>query len=356
MTVLAADTYLVAHENEVISIPMLDNVKIYKGSLVTYNANGWAIAAADTASTVFAGVAEHTADNTVTGHTNGFTNVKVRTGLIVTLPGSSFTQASVGTPAFVADSGSVLTTATNYVYVGMIIRYNSATSVDVSIPRGGGPPPLASNSSRVVGTGGATFTGATFNANASSNFNSHINDGTSTGTVNVGNSLAGAVVIASGANSSFIVTGGSLTLQTLTSGAVVINSVGALTITHGSASTWSMTGALTFSGGLVIESSAASVAFGATMALVVASNTITVAATHTTSATATINCAAAAPAGAQITLVITEGAGTGTVVTTFGTHFKSAGTLTTASSGTSAISFAGDGTNWNETGRGTTLS
>lgn len=108
--------------------------------------------------------------------------------------------------------------------------------------------------------------------------------------------------------------------------------------------------------GVTQFSSAPSVAFGATMALVVASNLITVAANHTTSATATINCAATAPAGALLTLVITEGAGTGTVVTTFGTHFKSTGTLTTASSGISAIAFMGDGTNWNEIGRGTTLS
>jgi hypothetical protein len=110
-------------------------------------------------------------------------------------------------------------------------------------------------------------------------------------------------------------------------------------------------------GGITAHSfaSAASVSYASTMALVVATPIVTIAANHTTAATYTVNCAAVAPNGAILHLFITEGAGTGTVVATFGTHFKSTGTLTTASSGKSTITFIGDGTNWNEISRAATL-
>jgi hypothetical protein len=214
----------------------------------------------------------------------------------------------------------------------------------------GGSTPTTNGSN----TGTLTSSGGTVNINASSNFNANICSGTSTGAITIGNTLAGAVSIQSASASIFKVTGANLTIGTLTSGATAIVSAGALNLTNAAASTWTMTGPMTLSGGLFITSTAASVAYGATMALVVASNKITVAGVNGTSATATINCAAVAPAGAPLIIETTADA-SGTVTVTFGTHFRTTGTQATTASKISEIFFVGDGTNWNEVCRNTSM-
>jgi hypothetical protein len=357
---------------------------------------------------------------------------------------------------------------------GHTITLNNGTGA-VTLAAGG---LTLTTGSITVSSGGVTSTGANCSFNASSNFNFAACTGTSTGTVGLGNTLAGAVTIQSGAASTYQVTGGNLTLGTLTSGTLLLTSAGAITaassgtsswantsggltistatsgtlaltsagalnctsvaastwthsggtwaltstsagitistapsgtlaltsagalnctsvaastwthsggtwtltsastgisiitttsgtitvtsagaiaVTSASASTWAATGGLTFSAGAVNFATAAP-SFSATQNLVVASNLITIAQNHTTSATSTVACAAVAPAGQPLQIVFTETAGTGTVVNTFTTHFKTSGTLTVPSSGECAISFVGDGTNWVEVGRGTTLS
>lgn len=291
MTALAADRYLVYKPGQYLEVPVKDNVKIYKGSLVMYDTNGYALAAADTASCVFAGICEEFADNTVVGHTAGGIKVKVNTGIRVTLPTTGATQASVGAAFYVTDSSLVGSTATNYVFVGQCVFYNSSTSVDVLIPRGGG--------ALLTSISGLTATAAELNQLHS------VTPGTN-------------------AASKALVVGASKDVDTLKLDASLV------------------------------LASAASVAFGATMALVVATPVITVAAVNGTSATNTINCAAVAPAGQTLTIVTTTD-GSGTVTTTFGTHFKSTGTQATTASKVSTISFIGDGTNWNEVGRATAM-
>lgn len=97
-----------------------------------------------------------------------------------------------------------------------------------------------SSSGLVTGTLGLTVTGAAVSLNASSNFNTSINTGNSTGAVSIGNNLAGALVLASASASSFTVTGAGLTFQTVTSGALALTSAGALNFSAGAASAWTL--------------------------------------------------------------------------------------------------------------------
>jgi fibronectin-binding autotransporter adhesin len=90
----------------------------------------------------------------------------------------------------------------------------------------------------ITGTAGLTITGAAASINASSNFNTTINTGTSSGTVSIGNSSAGALTIASGAASTFTVTSNNLTISTATSGTLAVTSAGLLTLTGVGASVW----------------------------------------------------------------------------------------------------------------------
>src|SRR6185437_10135415 len=108
MTALAVDTNIVTQVRpDLLSYAVADNVKIFKGSLVTINASGYAIPAADTASTVFAGIADSDVDNTTVGHTAGGKSVLLQRDRTALLTGSGFTQATVGLAVYVLDSGTV---------------------------------------------------------------------------------------------------------------------------------------------------------------------------------------------------------------------------------------------------------
>jgi hypothetical protein len=250
---------------------------------------------------------------------------------------------------------------------------------------------VAGSSPTTNGSNSGTFStsGGTCAINASSNFNTTINTGSSTGTIGIGNTGAGALTIQSGAASTLQVTGANLTVGTLTSGTLLLTSAGAITassvgtsswanstggltistttsgtlaltsagavaVTSASASTWAATGGLTFSLGSVVTATASAGTYGSTIALVVASNKVTIAGVNGTSATCTLNCAAVAPAG-QWLIVETTADSSGTVTVTFGTHFRTTGTQATTLSKISEILFIGDGTNWNEVARNTAM-
>ena len=95
-------------------------------------------------------------------------------------------------------------------------------------------------------------------------------------------------------------------------------------------------------------------AYGATIALVVGTQKVTIAGVNGTSATCTLNCAAVAPAG-QLLVVETTADASGTVTVTFGTHFRTTGTQATTEGKISEILFVGDGTNFNEVCRNTAM-
>ncbi len=75
----------------------------------------------------------------------------------------------------------------------------------------------------LTGQTGLTVTGGVVSLNASSNNNTNINTGNSTGTIGIGNSAAGALTIASGATSTVTITNGALTLSTTGASGGAIN-------------------------------------------------------------------------------------------------------------------------------------
>jgi hypothetical protein len=107
-------------------------------------------------------------------------------------------------------------------------------------------------SSLLTGTLGATISGATINLNASSNFATNINTGTSTGAVSIGNSAAGAIAVQSastiGLTGTTSITGlsaGSATALTVnnstSTGSIFVaqdNGTPVLTIANGGAATF----------------------------------------------------------------------------------------------------------------------
>lgn len=101
-----------------------------------------------------------------------------------------------------------------------------------------------------------------------------------------------------------------------------------------------------------LQTSSETVAYAATVAL-----TVTNADTHvfaSITGALTINASSGGKAGQTLRLILPNDGTSGRVVT-FGTNFKSAGTLTGTTSKTAVMSFTSDGQNWYESGRITGL-
>ena len=96
------------------------------------------------------------------------------------------------------------------------------------------------NGSLSVLSGAFTSAGGIISLNKDSNFATNINTGTSTGAVSIGNSLSGALTLASGAASSIIVTNNTLALQTTGANNLTLTSAGALNLSAGAASIWTL--------------------------------------------------------------------------------------------------------------------
>lgn len=102
MTALADDKKTEYREGVDISIPVDDGDTIYAGAMVSVNAAGYAVAAGDTASTLFVGIAREQADNSA--GQDGDINVTVRRrGLFKMSFATPITIANVGDSVYIAD-------------------------------------------------------------------------------------------------------------------------------------------------------------------------------------------------------------------------------------------------------------
>lgn len=128
MTALSADKSLERYEGDTISLVVKAGTTIYKGSLVTSDATGYAIPAANTAGTFFMGVAaeQKGAGETIRVYRQGIFNFAAA-GMAIT---------DIGSRVYVSDSATVTTDVGNGIYVGKIVKVDSATSVWVALESG----------------------------------------------------------------------------------------------------------------------------------------------------------------------------------------------------------------------------
>jgi hypothetical protein len=136
MTALTAVYDAKRRDGKLISYPVADNVKIYKGALVSVLlSSGYAQPASDTAGTVVVGVAYETVDNTLSGHAAGLKSVRVlKTGVFSYNTNGAFAQTNVGKQCFVYDDNTVQVAATtNSIPAGIVIGgagYTAQVRVD----------------------------------------------------------------------------------------------------------------------------------------------------------------------------------------------------------------------------------
>lgn len=107
-------------------------VKVFKGSILTFNSSGYADVG--DASETFAGIAMETVDNS--GGSAGDKSVRVWREGVVELNCSGASQATVGKNAFVSDDNTVhFTSAAGLVPIGVVVGFVSSTAVRVHINR-----------------------------------------------------------------------------------------------------------------------------------------------------------------------------------------------------------------------------
>lgn len=119
---------------EVFSLEVEESTKILEGALVSANAAGYAVNAADIANTFFIGVADETCDNSAGA--DGAKKVKIRCGGIIDVAVSdTISQANIMDPVYVVDNQTVglAATTTNDVPVGRIVKFVSANKARVAL-------------------------------------------------------------------------------------------------------------------------------------------------------------------------------------------------------------------------------
>jgi predicted RecA/RadA family phage recombinase len=109
--------------------------KIYAGSLVCANSQGFAVPAADTAGLRFLGVALEQVDNS--SGANGAKVVRLRRTGVFEFNAASITQAMVGDPMYIKDDNTFADAAgtTNDVKAGMLVKYVTDTKGWIDISR-----------------------------------------------------------------------------------------------------------------------------------------------------------------------------------------------------------------------------
>jgi hypothetical protein len=132
MSALTRDRATPYREGIEIEYPVAANTKIFAGSLVCINADGYAVPAADTSGFRFAGVAMEQVDNT-----DGGKVVRLRRAGVFEFDAVSISQAMVGAAMYASDDHTFDDDAglTNDIKVGLLVKYVSATKGWIDISR-----------------------------------------------------------------------------------------------------------------------------------------------------------------------------------------------------------------------------
>ena len=134
MAALTKDRATPYREGIEIEFPVAANSKIYAGSLVCADTNGYAAPAADSPGLRFLGVALEQVDNT--GGANGAKTLRLRRTGVFEFDAASITQAMVGSAMYAVDDHTVDDAAdtTNDIKVGTLVKFVATTKgwIDIS--------------------------------------------------------------------------------------------------------------------------------------------------------------------------------------------------------------------------------
>lgn len=135
MAALTQDRATPYREGIEIEFPVAAATRIYAGSLVCANAQGFAAPAGDTAGLKFLGVALEQVDNS--GGAAGAKTVRLRRSGVFEFNAASITPAMVGDPMYVKDDNTFDDAGgcTNDIKAGVLVKYVTDTKGWIDISR-----------------------------------------------------------------------------------------------------------------------------------------------------------------------------------------------------------------------------
>jgi hypothetical protein len=133
MTALSSDRKTPHREGIEIEYKVAGGAKIFAGSLVCLNENGYAVPGSDSSGFKFLGVAREQVDNS--SGANGAMAVRVARRGVFRFCASGMAVTDIGAAVNVADDQTVAKTTTQSVACGKIAEFISATEVGIDIDR-----------------------------------------------------------------------------------------------------------------------------------------------------------------------------------------------------------------------------
>ncbi|MDP3181573.1 MAG: hypothetical protein Q8M54_02005 [Desulfobaccales bacterium] len=135
MSGLTRDRATSYREGVELDYPVAAGAKVFAGSLVCVNADGFAVPAEDISGYVFMGVALEQVDNGAGA--NGAKSIRLRREGVFEFDAASITQAMVGNPMYAVDDHTFDDAAgpTNDIKVGILAKFASATKGWIDIAR-----------------------------------------------------------------------------------------------------------------------------------------------------------------------------------------------------------------------------
>lgn len=128
---LSADREVTAFTSqELIDLPVDDNVTIYKGAFVGRNRSTGYVRAL-TAGDEFLGVAYQQADNTVSGHTAGGITVRLHQALDIVHALTGITNADIGKDVYASDDETLVLTPTGNSRIGRIVAVEATNTARI---------------------------------------------------------------------------------------------------------------------------------------------------------------------------------------------------------------------------------
>lgn len=131
MTALTDNYEAKRQDGEIISVPVKGSTTIYKGALVVDLDTGYASVGADTAGSIFLGVAVEKADNS--SGSDGDIDVRVYKTGVFQYTKSTAVQTDLGQLAYIRDDQTVALSTTNSISAGYVVDIVDSSTVKLRI-------------------------------------------------------------------------------------------------------------------------------------------------------------------------------------------------------------------------------
>lgn len=153
---VTANQLITRSEGDRVGGPVAASTHLYEATMAFFSATGYIVGIVAAGANPFAGIVLREVDNSAGA--DGDLTAELLADDVFILPGTGFTQATVGLDIYASDNYTVTTSNSSTSYVGQCVGYVSSTLIKVRVKKTG---PSSVLSGSATGTTAATFTADT---------------------------------------------------------------------------------------------------------------------------------------------------------------------------------------------------